>query len=88
MKVIKNEVWLNKIVQDKLEHEERLSGLKRVIKNFFKKWPGECPHNKEKCQVPPHPACIQVLDRPPKITPTPEMGPRPRRTTFGLESSN
>lgn len=66
---------MGKIMERGIRHEEKLAELKAMTKRFFKKWPEVYPHNKAKCQLPPHPTCIQVLERPPTVMPTEDMGP-------------
>ena len=77
---------MGKITERGIRHEEKLVELKALARTFFKKWPQSYPHNKAKCQLPPHPACIQVLERPPTVMPTEDMGPITQRTTFSMQS--
>ena len=71
---------MSKITQKSIKYEEKLAELKGLTKSFFKGWPESYPHNNAKCQLPPHPAYIQVLERPPMVTPIENMGPITKRT--------
>eukprot|EP00250_Pteridium_aquilinum_P030049 c40565_g1_i1 orf=3-278(-) len=79
LKAYRRGARLGKTAEKGIRNEEKLAELKALMKSFFKRWPESYPHNDAKCQLPPHPACIQVLERPPMVMPTEDMGPITQR---------